>query len=70
MRRSASLGAAAAALLLSSCGYMGPVLPPSLHIPAAIKDLSVQEVGAKLNYQFTLPHETTDGVFVRKFDSI
>jgi hypothetical protein len=70
MRRLASLGAAAAALFLSSCGYMGPVLPPSLHIPAAIKDLTVQELGAKIDYQFTLPRETTDHVIIRKFESI
>ena len=70
MRRPASLAAAAAALFLSSCGYMGPVLPPSLHIPAAIKDLEAQEVGAKIDYHFTLPHETTDRVIIRKFESI
>ncbi|HXR75952.1 MAG TPA: hypothetical protein VN737_08260 [Bryobacteraceae bacterium] len=72
MRRPVSLGTAVVVvfLFLSSCGYIGPVLPPSLHIPVAIKNLTVQEVGTKLTYQFTLPGETSDGVFIRRFDSI
>lgn len=70
MRRPAFLGATVATLLLSGCGYVGPVLPPSLHIPLAIKDLSATEIGTKIDYRFTLPNKTSDDVLIRKFDSI
>jgi hypothetical protein len=49
-------------LWLSGCGYIGPVQPPSPHIPVAIKDLKVQEVGGNLRWSFTLPSETTDRI--------
>lgn len=61
---------AAAVLFSSSCGYIGPVQPPSLHLPQRVPDLTVAERGEKLNYAFTLPRTTTDGENIRSFNSI
>ncbi len=49
-------------LLLTGCGYVGDPLPPALHIPEAVKDLSVRQRGAKLDITFTLPQLTTEGM--------
>lgn len=59
-----------AALLLYSCGFPGPVQPPSLHIPVAINDLSVDQRGDKVMYSFTLPELTTDNTAIREFKTI
>ena len=64
------LGAATLSLWLSACGYIGPVRPPSPHIPVAIKDLKVQEVGGNLQWSFTLPTETTDRIDIDTFHLI
>jgi hypothetical protein len=71
MRYSALVyGITAAMLLIQSCGYVGPVAPPSLHIPNAIADLAAIEVGNSLEFQFTLPQQTTDYSTITKFKSI
>lgn len=70
--RSFNLVCCAAALLLLEigCGYTGDVLPPSLNIPEAVRDLSVSQTGDKLNLQFTLPVETTDFVTIDRFREV
>jgi hypothetical protein len=65
-----SLCAAAAVLLTQSCGYIGPVMPPSLHIPLPVQDLSVVETADKLEFQFTLPRQTTDTTGIGKFRAV
>lgn len=62
--------AAALVLLTQSCGYIGPVQPPSLHIPVAVTDLTVSETGDSLQLQFTLPGQTTDAVGIGKFHAV
>ncbi len=57
---------AAAALLLTSCGYVGEPQPPSLMVPVAIPDLGVVERGPNLVIDFTAPALTTDGVRLRR----
>lgn len=57
-------------LLTASCGYVGPVLPPSPEIPAAITDLSAVERGDKIIITFTTPPRTTDGVAITKLSEI
>jgi hypothetical protein len=52
-------------LLLAGCGYVGPVVPPSLNIPVAVNDLAVVERGDKLIAQFTISKFTTDGLALR-----
>ena len=55
-----------AALLWSSCGYVGEPLPPALHIPQRVADLSAIERGAQIHVQFTLPTHTTESLDIRK----
>ncbi|MEO5926942.1 MAG: hypothetical protein ABIR70_24215 [Bryobacteraceae bacterium] len=52
--------ATAAFILLGGCGYVGPPLPPALHIPRPVTDLSVEEIGDKIIVRFTPPATTTD----------
>ena len=54
-----------AALLGSSCGYVGEPLPPALHIPQRVADLSAIERGAQIHVQFTLPTHTTESLDIR-----
>jgi hypothetical protein len=68
--RVCSFCAAAALLLSQGCGYIGPVQPPSLHIPVAVTDLSVSEIGDSLHLQFTLPQRTTDAAGIGKFHGV
>jgi len=49
-------------LLLAGCGYVGDPQPPALHIPEAVKDLSVRQRGARLDITFTVPERTTEGM--------
>jgi hypothetical protein len=55
-----------AALLWSSCGYVGEPLPPALHIPQRVADVSAIERGAQIFVQFTLPTHTTESLDIRK----
>ena len=56
----------AAALLSFSCGYIGEPLPPALHIPQRVSDLSAIQKGGKILLHFTLPAQTTDNLDIRK----
>jgi hypothetical protein len=60
----------AAALFLWGCGFPGPVQPPSLHIPVAINDLSVQQRAGKVAYSFTLPELTTDNTAINNLKTV
>ena len=53
--------AAAAAVILSSCGYVGEPMYPLLNIPARVEDLAAVQRGAAIVYQFTQPVLTTEG---------
>jgi hypothetical protein len=71
MRSSAGLVCTAAlSVLLSACGYIGPVLPPSPRIPVAVTDLVVTEVGDSIQCSFTLPEYTTDQLTIDTFHLI
>lgn len=70
MRLRASCVCALAACFLASCGYIGPVQPPSLHLPMAVTDLSASEIGETLQIQFTLPRQTTDATSIGKFHGV
>lgn len=62
---------AASCLLLGSCGYPGPVLPPYLDQPAQIQYVNAIEYGDKILVQFTQQDLTTEGrqlVSVRSMD--
>lgn len=51
-----------AAALLAACGYIGPPLPPALHIPQRVEDLRAIQLGANIVVEFTLPALTTDNL--------
>jgi hypothetical protein len=56
----------AAALFSSGCGYIGEPLPPALHIPERVTDLSASQQGARIVAQFTLPSHTTESLDITK----
>lgn len=57
-------------LWLGSCGYVGPVLPPSPRIPLAVTNLSVIERGDQLVASCNLPQHTSDDLFISAFSRI
>jgi hypothetical protein len=56
-----TLVVASAAGWLYGCGVQGPPRPPRLERPAAIKDLSVVQVGQALEIHFSVPRQTSAG---------
>lgn len=69
MRRAAlAIGGLAAGLV--GCGYVGPVVPPSPEIPAAVTDLAAVERADKILITFNTPLRTTDNLAIRKFSEI
>jgi hypothetical protein len=61
---------AAAALLVSGCGYVGDPLPPSLQIPLPVEDLSARQEGSEIRFEFTPHLETTDKLVLRSLAGI
>ena len=57
-------------LLLAGCGYVGPIMPPSPEIPAAVRDLAAVERGGKIEVLFQTPPRTTDNLPIKKFSEI
>jgi hypothetical protein len=49
------------AVFLLSCGVQGPPQPPRVEVPERVTDLSVYQVGHKLEIRFTLPQQAQDG---------
>lgn len=62
--------AVAVLLVIESCAYRGPVLPPSPEIPAAITNLTAIERGDRIEIQFTTPPRTTDNLPIKRFESV
>jgi hypothetical protein len=56
-----SLSALLLFVLLTNCGYPGPVLPPLLDIPLSVPYVNAVEYGDKIIVEFTLPDLTTEG---------
>jgi fibronectin type 3 domain-containing protein len=57
-------------VVLSGCGYPGPVLPPSPEIPAQVIDLSAVELGGNIVIAFHTPPRTTDNLAIKHFSEI
>lgn len=47
---------------LLGCASQGPLRPPSLHLPAAVRKLSAQRIGNAVDLAWTNPVRTTDGI--------
>lgn len=60
----------ASLLVLSGCGYIGPIVPPSPEIPNVVTDVRVIERGDRLEISFTAPAKTTDSLTIRKLSAI
>jgi hypothetical protein len=63
-------GIAAGVLFSASCGYVGPIVPPSPELPNAITDLAVIERGNQLAISFSTPPRTTDNTAIKRFSKI
>lgn len=48
--------------LLTGCASEGPLHPPSLHLPAAVRGLSAQRIGNAVDLAWTNPVRTTDSI--------
>ncbi len=59
-----------AAVLLASCGYVGPVQPPTLDMPQHVSDLRAAEFGEKIIAEFTIPPLTTEGLPLKSVESV
>ena len=68
--RPSFLPLALSGLLLSSCGYIGDPLPPSLNIPLRISDLTATQRGDKLRIHFTPTLESTDHLTLKSLSAI
>lgn len=51
--------------LVSGCASPGPPRPPSLSLPAPVKDLRGERIGAAVHLTWTTPDETTDGLPIK-----
>jgi len=59
-----------ACFLLTGCGYVGPVLPPSPQLPTPIVNLTAIERAGKILIDFQMPLRTTDGLAITRFSQI
>lgn len=59
-----------AVLVLSGCGYVGPVVPPSPQLPNPVTDLKVVERGDQLVISFSTPVHTTDNLAIKRFSEV
>jgi fibronectin type 3 domain-containing protein len=65
------IGAISVSLLLSvSCGYVGPVVPPSPQVPTPVRNLAAVERGDRILINFTTPPRTTDNLPIKHFSEI
>jgi hypothetical protein len=67
----AGIAAVSVSLLLSaSCGYVGPVVPPSPQVPNPVTNLMAVERGDRILISFTTPPRTTDNLAIKRFSEI
>jgi hypothetical protein len=53
-------------LLAAGCGYVAEPLPPLLHIPARVTDLTAVERGSNILVEFTVPRLSTEGTVLKQ----
>jgi hypothetical protein len=54
-----------AGLAMTGCANPGPPKPPSLHLPAPVKDLTAERTGFVVELHFTSPTRTTDQLLLK-----
>ncbi|HEX5228308.1 MAG TPA: hypothetical protein VFW44_11385, partial [Bryobacteraceae bacterium] len=63
--RTSACATACVALIFTGCGSIGEPLYPALHIPTPVTDLAIVEQGQNLDFRFTVPQLTTEGLPVK-----
>lgn len=56
-------------VVLSACGYVGPIKPPTLDIPQHVTDFRAAQFGDKIVAEFTIPALTTEGLPLKDVES-
>ena len=64
----ARVSAAAAAIVLAGCGYVGDPLPPALNIPVPVDGLKVRQIADRVTVEFSLSPYTTEGLSLKSLD--
>jgi len=59
--RTLLLAQAVGIVFLLACGVQGPPQPPRVELPERVTDLTVDQVGSRLEIRFTLPRLAADG---------
>jgi len=57
-------------VVLTGCGYIGPVQAPALNIPIPVVDLRAAEYGDRIIADFTVPDQTVDGLKLKTVQSV
>ncbi|HEV2326359.1 MAG TPA: fibronectin type III domain-containing protein [Terracidiphilus sp.] len=64
-RRACAAGALAAGLVVAGCALPGAPQPPSLNLPAPVKDLTAARAGDQVSLQWTMPSRNTDRTLIK-----
>lgn len=64
-RRACAAGALAAGLVVAGCALPGAPQPPSLNLPAPVKDLIAARAGDQVSLQWTMPSRNTDKTLIK-----
>jgi hypothetical protein len=70
MRTMAVILCASVCALVAGCGSIGEPLYPAVRIPSRVIDLAVLERGANLDFDFSIPPLTTEGVPLEEIGSV
>jgi len=68
--RAQSIVVAGLMVVLSGCGVVGDVLPPTLNLPVQATDVTVLEHADRLEIAFKMPTMTTEGMLIRHVPEI
>jgi hypothetical protein len=68
--RFGSIAILASLLLSVSCGYVGPIEPPSPQLPSPVTNVAAVERSDKIVIIFTTPPRTTDNLVIKRFSEI
>jgi len=55
----------ASGLMLAGCGMPGTPLPPSLHLPDPVTDLTAKRTGSEIQLNWTMPKKDTDKLLLQ-----
>lgn len=70
MRTLATLLSVLAGVCLVGCGQIGEPLYPALRVPSRVTDLTAVERGDRIDFTFTIPPLTTEGLVLREVGAV